>query len=95
MALTEDVIEGNTICCGIIQIEEDDLPGLSVDPSQWESAHTTAGFKHARERQGKEGSEMPNKHGGPGSICIIKRNMVKPLKIFYPGKTGIHDTDGA
>lgn len=48
--------------------------------------HTTAGFKHVRERQGKEGSEMPNKHVGPESICSIKRSTVKPLKFSVQAK---------
>lgn len=32
---------------------------------------------------------MPNNHVGPGNICTIKRSMVKLLKIFCLGKTGI------
>lgn len=95
MGLTEVVICGNSIGGGIVQNEKDELPGLSLDASQWETVHTAAESKHVRMRQNKEGSEMPNNLVGPGNICIIKRSMVKLLKIFCLAKTGIHDTDSA
>lgn len=89
-----DVIYGNPRHCRRVHTE-DDLPGLSVDAVQWETAHTTAEFKHVRVRQDKEGSEMPNNCVGPGS-------KVK-LLLYYQEKQGetskcflsIHDPDSA
>lgn len=50
MGLTEVVICGNSINGGIVQTEKDDLPGLSIDASQWETVHTAAESKHVRMR---------------------------------------------